>query len=221
MENERRFRGDSYPKGMCAFPFNLVGQGFFPGGDGLWRDEGELASTSTGALPIGGSVFLGNDFGTLSTYSRLRSKGYENPPTWKNLKQRIRRAKIPERESFFTNAVMGLRSEVSDKALHKRFWNTNPEFADFCREFLTFQIETVQPRLIVVMGPSARSTTLSLLGGSNDNGAAMLPRTIGCHAAMIHFTSHPYGDFNFREERKTADALRLRSAWDKSLSLQM
>lgn len=220
MENERRFGGDAYPPGMCRFPFKLAGQGFFPGGDGLWREDCDLACSSVGALPIGGSVFLGNDFGTISTYLRLRRKRYENPPTWQNLKQRIRCAGLPEREAFFTNAVVGLRSGVSDKALDKRVWDTNPAFAAFCREFLAFQIETIQPRLIVVMGPNARSRLLSLLSTSGDNGVAPRRVTIGRHAIIIHFMSHPYGDFNFTEERKAADAVRLRLAWEESRSLR-
>jgi hypothetical protein len=75
---------------MSPFPFKLLGQGFFPGGDGLWRDDSALDQQSSGVLPIGGIVFLGNDFGTLTTYQKLRSKGFENPPTWRRLKERIR-----------------------------------------------------------------------------------------------------------------------------------
>jgi hypothetical protein len=220
MEDERRFDGDAYPLGMCRFPFQLVGQGFFPGGDGLWRDDGELACSSTGVLPVGGSVFLGNDFGTIATYRALQAKGYENPPTWRNLKQRIRRAGLPEREVFMTNATVGLRSGVLDKALEERTWEKNHAFVAFCREFLTFQVKTTQPRLIVVLGPGARSTLMPLLGSLTGDGVEPSRAIIEGHATIIHFTSHPYGDFNFTEERKAADAARLRIAWQESRRLR-
>ncbi len=74
MELEGRFAGDTYPVGMCAFPFHLTGQGFFPGGDGLWRADSDLALASSGLLPFGGLMFVGNDFGTLESYRRLQAK---------------------------------------------------------------------------------------------------------------------------------------------------
>jgi hypothetical protein len=64
MEEEKRFNGKAYPEGMSVFPFRLAGQGFFPGGDGLWRDDTQLAASSPGLVSVGGIMFLGNDFGT-------------------------------------------------------------------------------------------------------------------------------------------------------------
>jgi hypothetical protein len=75
METERRFSGEAYPAGMVSFPFKLRGQGFFPGGDGLWRDDAALDQESPGILPVGGAVFIANDFGTLASYLKLESKG--------------------------------------------------------------------------------------------------------------------------------------------------
>jgi hypothetical protein len=50
MEQEQRFNGAAYPVGMTRFPFRLKGQGFFPGEDGLWRDEGHISRRALGAL---------------------------------------------------------------------------------------------------------------------------------------------------------------------------
>ena len=86
MEHECLFNGMPYPEGMTAFPDRLTGQGFFPGGDGLWRDDAHLNEASRCAVPIGGIMFLGNDFGTLSSFQQAIRRGYENPPTWRNLK---------------------------------------------------------------------------------------------------------------------------------------
>jgi hypothetical protein len=92
MEGRFSFSDHAYPDGMCAFPFRLQGQGFFPGADGLWRNERELSEPTSGAIPRDGVMFFGNDFGTLQSFCRLRGKGFENPPTWKYLKARVLRA---------------------------------------------------------------------------------------------------------------------------------
>jgi len=106
---------------------------------------------------------------------------------------------LPGTRTFFTNAVMGLRSADGSKALDTRAWQAEPAFAAFCREFLLYQIEILQPRLLVVPGPNARSSLES----------AQV-------AAAVHYSSHPYGDFNFTEARKADDALALRHAWERS-----
>jgi hypothetical protein len=210
MEAERRFDGREYPAGMCPFPFRLTGQGFFPGGDGLWRQDSELAQPSTGVLPQGGIIFLGNDFGTLQSYLKLRAKGYENPLTWKHLKQRVRDAGLPQGLTFFTNAVLGLRKE--GKALDKKDWATMPGFADFCRRFLIYQIELLRPKLVVVLGPQSRATFDVLAQDRKSDG--QFPRAkIGNHTTSVHYSTHPYGDFNFTADRKTHEAARLREVW--------
>src|ERR1700730_15900101 len=145
MENELRFGGMAYPEGMCAFPFRLKGQGFFPGGDGLWRNEGELSSEGDGALRQGGVVFLGNDFGTLKSYEKLEKRSFENVPTWRHIKLRAASAGISPDFAFFTNAIMGLR--VDGTALTQRSWQTMRGFSQFCAEFLDFQLVTLRPRL--------------------------------------------------------------------------
>jgi hypothetical protein len=217
MEAERRFSGEAYPTGMCSFPFKLRGQGFFPGGDGLWRDDAALDQESSGVLPVGGIVFVANDFGTRATYLKLESKGFENPPTWRHLKERIRRANLPKHKAFFTNAIVGLRSERDSKALDVSNWGGEPAFASFCREFLVYQIGALRPRLVVVLGPVARASVESL--GAIRKTAGLPAATFGCHATAIHFASHPYGDLGFTDSRRADEALTLRNAWDRSAHL--
>jgi hypothetical protein len=62
--------GKPYPDGMAPFLGRLTGQGFFPGGDGLWRDDSRIKLSSTSPFPIGGIMFRGNDFGTLQTFEK-------------------------------------------------------------------------------------------------------------------------------------------------------
>lgn len=216
IEEEKRFEGREYPAGMCSFPFRLTGQGFFPGGDGLWRDDTQLAQASCGGAATDGIMFLGNDFGTLKSYEKHRKKGFENPLTWKHVKRRIERASIPAHLAFFTNAVMGLRE--SGAALDKKDWNGEPQFKSFCREFLVFQVETLKPRLVVVMGPVPRLTLSSLAVGTTVTSGKYPRIRVGTHLTTVFFSTHPYGDFNFDEVRKERDGAELREAWEWSQS---
>lgn len=63
LEAPRSFDGESYPPGLTSFPGVLPGQGFFPGGDGLYRDS--VSSSDAPPFPVGGVMVLGNDFGCL------------------------------------------------------------------------------------------------------------------------------------------------------------
>jgi hypothetical protein len=217
MELEKRFNGQSYPIGMCPFPFRLLGQGFFPGGDGLWRDDSKMAEGSDGLLAVNGLMFLGNDFGTIKSYERYRSIGFEDPTkTWKRIKDRVLRADLPTSITFFTNAVMGLRK--GGTALEKRDWDREPRFTSFCREFLTFQIETLRPLLVVVMGPTPQKT-LNSLEVAQVLSLDKFPRMrIGNHTTRAYFSTHPYGDFNFNEGRRIRNATELREAWNCALA---
>ncbi len=210
MERQKRFSGESYPHGMCAFPFRLKGQGFFPGGDGLWRDDQHLEEPSQGTLPINGLMFVGNDFGTLAGYLKLRKNSFENPQTWKNLRERVRRARLPESEMFFTNAVMGLRTE--GKALDKKDWGKDPLFPEFCREFFVYQVETMKPRLLVIFS-TARATIETLIPGENLTSADPSVARVGSHTVLVLHTTHPYPDFGFSEERRERDVECLARAW--------
>ena len=197
MEREHRFGGASYPVGMAQFPFRLRGQGFFPGGDGLWRDEEHISEPGNGNIPQNGIIFLGNDFGTLASYQKLRANGFENVPTWRHVKKRALAANLPIDDLFFTNAILGLRKE--GMALMKQSWKQMPDFAAFCGEFLCFQLETVKPRLVVVMGPDARES-FDVFGERK-------------HSGEVLYTTHPYADFSFSPERLAADVASLRDAW--------
>jgi hypothetical protein len=211
MESQRRFHGLAYPEGQGAFPFRLTGQGFFPGGDGLWREDNELSVESSKRIRREGVMFLGNDFGTLRSYESLRLKSFENPVTWKNLKSRVRRANLPTDRAFFTNSVLGLRLGSETKALDKRDWQNSRQFAAFCREFLLFQVEALVPRLIVVLGPSALVSLKAFGLSLSEEGNSWVK--LGSHETLLHRTTHPYGDFNFSPSRKEQDAAALHLAW--------
>jgi hypothetical protein len=165
---------------------------------------------------MGGIMFLGNDFGTLKSYDKLHKKGFENPLTWKHVKQRVRRADLPSSLTFFTNAVMGLRDDGT--ALDRKDWDGLPRFKAYCREFLVYQIQTLLPRLIVVMGPAPRMTLDSLAVGTTVVPGRFPKMSVGSHTTTLYFSTHPYGDFNFDDERKNRDASELSEAWSQAQS---
>jgi hypothetical protein len=156
--------------------------------------------TKNGALQQGGVLFLANDFGVLKSYQKLARNGFENVLTWRNVKRRVIAAAIPVESTFFTNAIMGLR--VDGTALTQKSWQKMPRFSQFCREFLDFQLSALKPRLTVVMGPHARSA-FDALGNPS-------------YAGKVLYTTHPYADFSFSDQRRASDVAELRSAWQSA-----
>ena len=78
-------------------------------------------------------MFLGNDFGTLETFKKTLRTGYENVLTWRNLKKRLTAAGMSGDVGFYTNAVLGLRTDK--KAIDNLDWSRHPEFCQFCGDF--------------------------------------------------------------------------------------
>jgi hypothetical protein len=154
-------------------------------------------------------MLVGNDLGTFAIYGKLKS--LENPPTRKNLRKRGRRAELLESEMFSTNAVMGLRP--AGTALDKKAWQRMPLFLKYCQEFFVYPMETVAPRLVVVLGPIARTSVQALIHGEIVQSLDLSVARVGCHNALFLYSSHSYGDFNFSEERQDQDASSLRNAW--------
>lgn len=225
LEAELRFEGKPYPDGMAPFPGRLTGQGFFPGGDGLWRDDSRIKLSSTSPFPVSGIMFLGNDFGTRQTFEKTLRTGYENVLTWRNLKRRLTAAEIPGEVGFYTNAVLGLRTDK--KAVDYLDWSRHPEFCQFCGDFLRFQLEAMKPRLLVVLGQRPKDTVCSTLGAEIPDIAAWKSRDLSSMKAaetirvvqwrgmrlVLHVTSHPYSDFAQDGAGKAEIAERLKSAW--------
>jgi hypothetical protein len=230
LEAELRFDGRAYPDGMAPFPGRLTGQGFFPGGDGLWRDDSRIKLSSTSPFPIGGIMFLGNDFGTLQTFEKTLRTGYENVLTWRNLKQRLTAAKIPGDVGFYTNAVLGLRTDK--KAIDYLDRSRHPDFCQFCGDFLRLQLEAMKPRLLVVLGQRPKDTICSTLGAEIPDITSWRNRDLSSMEAaetirvvqwrgmslVLHVASHPYSDFAKDDAAKAEIADRLNRAWEMARS---
>jgi hypothetical protein len=157
-ESELRFDGHPYPDGLTKFPGVLPGEGFFPGGDGLWRNT--PAAVETPSFPTSGILILGNDFGCLDNsdprspgFLQCLGLGFEDPPTWK-IKDTLRKAGIQGELCFFTNAYLGLRTGT--KTTGESPGAKNKPFKAMSREFFRYQLEVQKPRLIVCLGHEPR-----------------------------------------------------------------
>jgi len=209
IEDEGRFGGRAYPNGVEPFPRLLVGQGFFPGGDGLWRDSDlphKLREPSPYAFPKNGIMFLGNDFGTLQSYNKL--KLHENPPTWRHLRHRLVLANIPGQVGFYTNAFLGLRSDRGALATSV----DNPTYLLLCAEYLGFQISVQEPRLVVVLGASPAGLLERILAISAKSRELQFGNHRGRQLGVL-IVSHPYSDLNKSSQQKEELANRTRDAW--------
>jgi hypothetical protein len=214
MEDSKRFSGNSYPQEYVQFPKILIGQGFFPGGDGLWRDDNpqKMREASPYAFPKNGIMFLGNDFGSLAGFVKL--KLHENPPTWRNLRRRLVVAKIPGEIGFYTNAYLGLRSDRD--ALAEAL--VSSEYESFCKEFLEFQISTQAPRLIVVLGDRPSNLLHQILQYPIKTVGEIANGQMSGFVTTIMTATHPYSDLNKDDAAMNQEGLLLKQAWLSAIS---
>ena len=175
LEMQRRFDGKCYPQGLARFPGVLTGQGFFPGGDGLWRTKPQDGPPHS--FPVDGVMILGNDFGCADNddprspgFNQCLARGYEDPPTWR-IKDTLRSAGVPGTECFFTNSYLGLREGRSSTGRTPGL--ADGRFQVMCREFFDYQLEIQRPRLIICLGheprkflaPGRRTTIPAMIDG--------------------------------------------------------
>jgi uracil-DNA glycosylase len=151
LERENRFGGAPYPPSLSPFPGVLTGQGFFPGGDGLWHPD--ITKPTDKPFPEHGIMVLGNDFGVLSDFEGCLERGFEDPKTW-NIKATLHRAGVPLSECFFTNAYLGLRRLKPSTGCSPGLLTDG--FAKMCADFFDLQVSIQQPRGIICLGKEPR-----------------------------------------------------------------
>jgi hypothetical protein len=139
---------EPYPVGVVAVPEQILGTSFFPGGSGLWCEDGDGAPR----LPIGGVMVLGHDYHNVAGYEWSRRNVAENlrSPTWRHLLNLLARVPIDPASCFFTNIYMGLRE--GDGTTGRFPGAGDADFKQRCRSFLIEQIRAQRPRLILALG---------------------------------------------------------------------
>lgn len=120
---------------------------FFPGGKGLWMEE------ESEDLPS--ILVLGQDFSTVKQYEDMlvgKASDLESP-TWRNLIKLFNEAELDLKECYFSNVFMGLRDTEKMTGEFPGF--KDKSFVARNVEFLSFQIETIKPRVIIALGKYA------------------------------------------------------------------
>ena len=217
LEEKRLFNGESYPIELVPFPHRLIGRGFYPGGDGIWRDTSRVDQPASVPFPKGGVLILGQDFGSIDSYPPF-SRSFELPSvlTWKYLIPRLEAAEIPLREVFFSNGLLGLRRSGSNDGKNPAI--DNSVFVGMCREFLEFQIKTQEPRLIIVfdsLSPLVYGHVFEHASRDTSNSRISTGTILG-KIRVLATTQHPRSDCGVINKSKSNYEDRcntLRRAW--------
>lgn len=133
---------------------------FFPGGRGLWMEEESEDFPSI--------LVLGQDFSTVKQYEDMligKASDLESP-TWRNLIKLFKEAELDLKECYFSNVFMGLRD--TEKVIGEFPGFKDKPFVARNVDFLSFQIETIKPRVIIALGKYA-AEMLTYLSGSDLN----------------------------------------------------
>jgi hypothetical protein len=146
-----------YPVGVAPVPICIRGTAFFAGGSGLYVTDpyGPLPP-----FPLGGIMFVGNNLDAHDSFVERAERGepHGSPArpmrTWQNLYRLLDEAGVERSECFFTNAFVGLVTGANPSA-GVRTKRDSPYWT-WCREFLTLQLRTMRPRLVVSLGASAQ-----------------------------------------------------------------
>ena len=223
MEEMQGKEGEAYPPCVVPIPYYLTGRGFFPGGDGIWRDSHQISQPASVAFPTDGIMVLGQDFGSLKEYpAQSRSYELDSLLTWKYLVPRLRDAHVPFDRVFFSNGLLGLRRVGSNDGRHPGL--SIPTYVQMCSEFLRFQIAVQNPRLIVIFDSLDESVYLPFFAAAFQhptNVRIFRGEVLGRNRVMVK-TQHPRSDCgvinrnkdNYRERCRTIE-----QAWQLSVAL--
>jgi len=156
--------------GMEPVP-ELLQLGFFPGGNGIIKDDEAIdPSNSIEGKEI---MIVGNNFGTVCYYCKCFPKKQEDilkNPTWRNLLKLLKDSGIKKESCFFTNAYMGLideyyliKREIKSGIKYDNKGNVGAcpgskkhEFVKQCQDFFCIQLDFLPKlKLVIVLGKQA------------------------------------------------------------------
>ena len=135
-----------YPEGVLPVPEAIAGTAFFPGGHGLYLEDGPTS------FPTGKVMVLGHDFHSEEQYEESRARGMEdlNAPTWRNLLNLLKEVHLAPTDCFFTNFFMGLREGTATTGVFPG--KKDKDFVKRCQAFFLEQVAMQRPRTILVLG---------------------------------------------------------------------
>lgn len=138
-----------YPPNTLPIDDVIAGTAFFPGGHGLWAEEG---ATTLSPWPENGVMIVGQDFDCEPSYRESAKRGEEilTAGTWRQLLLVLCQARIPNTRCFFTNFFMGVRKGNKNTGPHPDAGNQ--DYVNWCQGFLIDQIAAQRPHAILILG---------------------------------------------------------------------
>ena len=131
--------------------------GFFPLGSGILVNENDKSRIEIATIEDGGTMVLGNDFGTL-TYIETKCKNNRegSSKTIANLQN----IGLDINTTFFTNFYLGLRNDKLHEGttMTKRIIALRQDYKDLCYNFFLAQLELVNPKVVVCLGADVGQT---------------------------------------------------------------
>ncbi|MDE3203497.1 MAG: hypothetical protein KGQ66_04660 [Acidobacteriota bacterium] len=222
---ERLGTFDAYPRDVIAVSSllpNFVdgilpGTAAFAGASGLYRPHG---STELPDFPYERLMVIGHNVDCIVKFEYRRDSkvshgdqvpGHKTMGTWTGLYSLLKKANVPRREMFFTNVYVGLKE--GEKPTGKFTRHPTPEFLGFCRDFLRLQVQTMQPRAILILGVEAWEQLWPVIDSPHAPSAVLPPpgafrATLHGHRTWIVPAHHPS-----MQKRIGPDAEALRSVW--------
>ena len=176
---------------------------FFPGGPGFCGSE----------VPVGGVMFIGNNFGTIEQYEALPSTVCEFEPditnrtrnqTWWCLWNLVlRECGIPIERCFFTNAYLGAivtdpeRAAKGKKTKNVGALNAERDYRNACVDALAEQVRIAEPRLVILLGghaPKVFAQAFPQFGPFARGGVAAMQerQPVGGHALALTTELHAH-----------------------------
>ena len=128
--------------------FGKLDFGFFPLGSGILTEKSKL---NIAVIEEGGTLVLGNDFGTLNyVENKCYNKREENSKTIDNLKS----IGLKLEKTFFSNLFLGLRDNITHEGttMTKLVVKRQQEYIDFCFEFFKMQFNLLNPKIVICLG---------------------------------------------------------------------
>lgn len=223
MEQLEGPNGQAYPQCIVPVPHYLTGRGFFPGGDGLWRELEQIDKPASIPFPIDGVLLLGQDFGSLAEYPpKTRLYELANLLTWKYVVPRLTNTDIPLNRVFFSNGLLGLRRSGPNTGKNPAM--SDQKFVKMCSEFLKFQIQVQNPRLVIICDSLNQDVYQPLLHDVRQhptNRRIFTAEVLG-RQRVIAKTQHPssdYGVINRNQQNYEERCNTLNQAWQLSSKL--
>jgi hypothetical protein len=177
--------------------------GFFPMGTGIlnYTEGAHLEQLDQCDLFV-----LGNDFGNTDYVSKLKDRREKKTnPTIRNLISEQGLGLDPS-TTFFTNFFMGLRTSDGQTGLKS---SVQLAYKQFCLDFLSIQLEYIQPKLVIILGKEVVQTLGDLLVLNPEQHQPILVHTGVFSGVHVMAIPHPsMAHFNWKgglkEEMKSA-----------------